>query len=235
MQKSLDITITLCIVGQGDIPAGTFIAALDALSRSIFLEERREIDALQKAIKEWPAAVFTTMRERLERLGYGRALNIEGADGSPLTAIGAVAGLAWWVADSALGEKVNDAWKASDSHDRLENFFKSRVFYKRDRIAKRFSSQRLRLKEDFSSYQMAMPGDEPSLEIAVIPARENPAVPRPGQRNHPSRGGNARRDAYPERQRQDALDSPDVQVHPVARAERSAAHIRGPEDEGWGL
>ena len=96
--------------------------------------EIQEIDEMETAFPDLPAAVFDAMRYRASRL-TAQSLNFETASSGSIILGGVAAAVAYWLLDKTLGETVRQAWEESDLHKRIKGFLLTNMRPKANRIA----------------------------------------------------------------------------------------------------
>ena len=106
---------------ESKIPYFIFRKILDAINKSVFESEWRELDEIQFEFLEIPPVVFDAARYRIKNYRYSAILIRELKPGS-LVVTGVVAGLAIWILQQTLGETLKEAWKESSWHKKIKRF-----------------------------------------------------------------------------------------------------------------
>lgn len=131
----LDIKIELHFLTDKGVTSHQLSYVIERVSQAIYDAEKDELSSIVDRFDGWPNVQFDAMRYRFEQRYRPSLFNIEYGGKGSLLLFGVAAGFAYWVADKTLGETVREAWIESDSHAKLKEFLKSRVFTKRGAIA----------------------------------------------------------------------------------------------------
>src|SRR5437667_6035480 len=103
-----------------------FVATVIAeVEEAVFQSERSDLIAALEEFQDIPSVVHDAVVVRIERY-RGRSLQLDEAHSGSLILIGTIAGLAYWILDNTLKETFREAWKESDLHKKLKDFFLSR-------------------------------------------------------------------------------------------------------------
>jgi hypothetical protein len=134
MEEVTDIRFELRFVGSERFPARLLLGTIEAVERAILRAEIQEIDEIEKAFPDLPAAVFDAMRYRADRL-TAQSLNFETASSGSIILGGVAAAVAYWLLDKTLGETVKQAWEGAELHKRIKGFLLTNMTPKANRIA----------------------------------------------------------------------------------------------------
>ena len=129
------------------IPISIIMEALYQVEDILFNCERDDLDELQKEFPEIPSALVDAAKYRID-LYRGRLLSVQAINKGSVEVVVVIGALCYWVVQNTVGESFKDAWKESDLHKRLKEFFLHR--FKRKVESIQYSP--------FGTYQRLAPG-----------------------------------------------------------------------------
>ena len=178
LADSLDIKIELHFLTNQGVASDQLSSMLERVSQAIYDAEEDELASIIARFDHWSDVQFDAMRYRFNRIYRPSLFNIEYGGKGSLLLFGAAAGFAYWVADKTLGETVKEAWVESDSHAKLKEFLKSRVFIKRRTIADRLrNNYHHRIEPVISVDEL----DNPPRIIVKITPYNDERIPTPSE------------------------------------------------------
>lgn len=143
-----DANIRFIFEETESVPIGILSETLSQVENALFRLERADLDALEKDFPEIPSTLIDAARYRFDYY-RGRLLTVQAIDKGSVEVVAAIGALCYWVVEKTIGETFRDAWKESDMHKRLKEFFLQRFKKKMEVI--QYSSP-------FDGYQRLAPG-----------------------------------------------------------------------------
>ena len=118
-----------------------FIATVIAqVEQAVFQSEHSDLIAALEEFQDIPSVVRDAVGVRIERY-RGQSLQLDEAHSGSLILIGSIAGLAYWILDNTLKETLREAWRESDLHKKLKDFFLSRRHHKLANVQRELGPQ----------------------------------------------------------------------------------------------
>ena len=114
----------------------------------------------------------------IARIRDGASMNVRGASKGSIVITVSVVGLAIWALDKTLGKTIEKAWTNSNMHKELVGFLSTRVFKKRDAIARQLEATQS--KKRFTQ-RIEKPSNRPELEVIIAPTDKSRALPPPSE------------------------------------------------------
>jgi hypothetical protein len=115
------------------VPASLFVDTIKSVESAFFIHLEQQLKFVAPDLaKQYNVDLEYILNEFYKLQGNG--LVITKVQSGSAILFGAISGLCVWVLANTLGESFKEAWKKSETHEKLKEFFKKDLFDRRKRV-----------------------------------------------------------------------------------------------------
>ncbi len=140
MEQIEDIRVVLKFHSNDKIPADLVARIISSVDSALKESEQADFETIRREVPQVPREIIQAVEDGLQAHQF-KGMYLETAETGSIILTGVVAATASWILLNTVGESFKDAWKETETHEKVKEILLAKQVTKVDEIIQRIRSK----------------------------------------------------------------------------------------------